>query len=81
MDRHYISITNVAQLEQAIARCRKAQEVFASFTQEQVDRIFLAAASAANRARIPLAKLTVAETGMGVAEDKVIKNHYASEYI
>ena len=81
MDRHYISITNVAQLEQAIARCRKAQEVFASFTQEQVDRIFLAAASAANRARIPLAKLAVAETGMGVAEDKVIKNHYASEYI
>ncbi len=81
MDRHYISITNVAQLEQAIARCRKAQEVFASFTQEQVDRIFLAAASAANRARIPLAKMAVAETGMGVVEDKVIKNHFASEYI
>ncbi len=81
MDRHYISITNVAQLEQAIARCRKAQGVFASFTQEQVDRIFLAAASAANRARIPLAKMAVAETGMGVVEDKVIKNHFASEYI
>ena len=81
MDRHYITITNVEQLEQAIARCRKAQEVFASFTQEQVDRIFLAAASAANRARIPLAKMAVAETGMGVVEDKVIKNHFASEYI
>ncbi|MDY6181690.1 MAG: bifunctional acetaldehyde-CoA/alcohol dehydrogenase [Candidatus Faecousia sp.] len=81
MDRHYISITNVAQLEQAIGRCRAAQETFASFTQEQVDRIFLAAASAANRARIPLAKMAVAETGMGVVEDKVIKNHFASEYI
>ena len=81
MDRHYITITNVEQLEQAIARCRKAQETFASFTQEQVDRIFLAAASAANRARIPLAKMAVAETGMGVVEDKVIKNHFASEYI
>ena len=81
MDRHYISIANTEQLEQAIARCRAAQERYASFTQEQVDRIFLAAASAANRARIPLAKLAVAETGMGVIEDKVIKNHYASEYI
>ena len=81
MDRHYITITNMEQLEQAIARCRKAQETFASFTQEQVDRIFLAAASAANRARIPLAKMAVAETGMGVVEDKVIKNHFASEYI
>ena len=66
MDHHYISITNVAQLEQAIGRCRAAQETFASFSQEQVDRIFLAAASAANRARIPLAKMAVAETGMGV---------------
>ncbi|MGN1016567.1 MAG: bifunctional acetaldehyde-CoA/alcohol dehydrogenase [Faecousia sp.] len=81
MDRHYITITNMEQLEQAIARCRTAQEAFASFTQEQVDRIFLAAASAANRARIPLAKMAVAETGMGVVEDKVIKNHFASEYI
>ena len=81
MDRHYITITNMEQLEQAIARCRAAQEAFASFTQEQVDRIFLAAASAANRARIPLAKRAVAETGMGVVEDKVIKNHFASEYI
>ena len=81
MDHHYISITNVAQLEQAIGRCRAAQETFASFSQEQVDRIFLAAASAANRARIPLAKMAVAETGMGVVEDKVIKNHFASEYI
>ncbi|MBQ8003970.1 MAG: iron-containing alcohol dehydrogenase, partial [Oscillospiraceae bacterium] len=62
-------------------RVREAQKKFASFSQEQVDAIFLAAASAANKARIPLARLAVEETGMGVLEDKVIKNHYASEYI
>ena len=60
---------------------RKAQEIFAAYTQEQVDAIFLAAATAANQARIPLAKMAVQETGMGVVEDKVIKNHYAAEYI
>ena len=64
-----------------LAQVREAQKVFASFSQEQVDKIFKAAAIAANKARIPLAKMAVEETGMGVAEDKVIKNHYASEYI
>ncbi len=60
---------------------RQAQRAFAAFSQEQVDRIFFEAAKAANRQRIPLAKMAVAETGMGVVEDKVIKNHYAAEYI
>lgn len=64
-----------------IAEVKAAQAKFATYTQEQVDKIFFAAAMAANKARIPLAKLAVAETGMGVVEDKVIKNHYASEYI
>ena len=81
MDRHYETVSNAAQLEEAIVRVRSAQKIFATYTQEQVDRIFLAAAMAANRARIPLAKLAVEETGMGVLEDKVIKNHYAAEYI
>ena len=60
---------------------RKAQQIFSTYTQEQVDKIFTAAAIAANQARIPLAKMAVEETGMGIVEDKVIKNHYASEYI
>ena len=64
-----------------IARVKAAQAKYATYTQEQVDKIFFAAAMAANKARIPLAKMAVAETGMGVVEDKVIKNHYASEYI
>ena len=81
MTKQYIPVTNAEELHQALARCRAAQQEFATFTQEQVDKIFLAAATAANKARIPLAKLAVAETGMGVVEDKVIKNHYASEYI
>ncbi len=68
-------------LKRAIVRVRAAQEKYSVYTQEQVDKIFYAAAVAANRARIPLAKLAVEETGMGVVEDKVIKNHYASEYI
>lgn len=71
----------VERLEEAMARVRKAQQAFSAYTQEQVDRIFLAAATAANKARVPLAKLAVEETRMGVVEDKVIKNHYASEYI
>ena len=71
-------IDSSAALEAAIERVRRAEAQFAVFTQEQVDRIFLAAATAANRARIPLARLAVQETGMGVVEDKVIKNHYAS---
>ena len=64
-----------------LAQVREAQKKFATYTQEQVDKIFKAAAIAANQARIPLAKQAVEETGMGVAEDKIIKNHYASEYI
>ena len=64
-----------------LAEVREAQKKFATYTQEQVDKIFKAAAIAADNARIPLAKMAVEETGMGVAEDKVIKNHYAAEYI
>ena len=70
-----------ASLLAKIKRVREAQKIFASYTQEQVDKIFYAAAIAANQQRIPLAKMAVAETGMGVVEDKIIKNHYASEYI
>ncbi|MEE1185612.1 MAG: aldehyde dehydrogenase family protein, partial [Acutalibacteraceae bacterium] len=77
----YEIIDSVEKLERAIASVRKAQQIFATYTQEQVDKIFLAAASAANKARIPLAKMAVEETGMGIVEDKVIKNNYASEYI
>ncbi len=60
---------------------KEAQKVFAAFTQDQVDKIFFEAAMAANKQRIPLAKMAVEETGMGVVEDKIIKNHYAAEYI
>ncbi len=74
-------IDNVDALQARMKEMRKALEVFATYTQEQVDKIFFAAAMAANKARIPLAKLAVEETGMGVVEDKVIKNHYAAEYI
>ena len=81
MTKQYVPVTTPEELNQALARVRAAQAKFATYTQEQVDAIFLAAATAANRARIPLAKLAVSETGMGVVEDKVIKNHYASEYI
>ena len=81
MELHYTSVTTSQELTEALARCRQAQNRFASYTQEQVDKIFLAAATAANKMRIPLAKQAVAETGMGVVEDKVIKNHYAAEYI
>ena len=68
-------------LAEKMAAMRKAQEIFAGYSQEQVDKIFKAAATAADKMRIPLAKMAVEETGMGVMEDKVIKNHYASEYI
>lgn len=78
---NYEICDSVDKLESVIKRVREAQKEFACFTQEQVDKIFLACATAANRERIPLAKLAVSETGMGVAEDKVIKNHYAAEYI
>ncbi len=81
MTKQYTPVTTSEELRAAIARCRAAQQKFATYTQEQVDKIFLAAAIAANKARIPLARLAVSETGMGIVEDKVIKNHYASEYI
>ena len=74
-------VDNVPALEEKLAALRTAQAKFATYTQEQVDCIFRAAALAANQARIPLAKMAVAETGMGVVEDKVIKNHYAAEYM
>ena len=80
LKRNYV-VDSVEALEAELAKVRSAQAEFALFTQEQVDGIFLAAASAANKSRIPLAKMAVEETGMGVAEDKVIKNHYAAEYI
>ncbi|MBR6396966.1 MAG: aldehyde dehydrogenase family protein, partial [Lachnospiraceae bacterium] len=75
------SIDSIEKLQNEIARVRKAQKEFSTFTQEQVDKIFFEAAMAANKARIPLAKLAASETGMGVVEDKIIKNHFASEYI
>ena len=81
MNREYPNVDTLEALEKEIARVKAAQAVYASYTQEQVDRIFLAAATAANKARIPLAKAAVAETGMGIVEDKVIKNHFASEYV
>ena len=74
-------VDSVEALEKKLAQIREAQRIFATYTQEQVDKIFTAAAIAANQARIPLAKQAVAETGMGIVEDKVIKNHFASEYI
>lgn len=74
-------IDSVEKLEAELDRVRAAQREFATYTQEQVDRIFFAAAMAANKARIPLAKMAVEETGMGLVEDKIIKNHYAAEYI
>ncbi|EEG87700.1 aldehyde dehydrogenase (NAD) family protein [Proteus penneri ATCC 35198] len=77
----FMSVTNVTELNDLVARVKKAQREFANFSQEQVDAIFRAAALAAADARIPLAKLAVKESGMGIVEDKVIKNHFASEYI
>lgn len=80
-ERRYEIIDNVQKLEEALAKAREAQKKFSGYTQEQVDRIFFEAAMAANRERIRLARMAVEETGMGIIEDKVIKNHYASEYI
>ncbi len=74
-------VDSVEALNIRLDEIRAAQREFAAFSQEQVDKIFFAAATAANKARIPLAKMAVEETGMGIVEDKVIKNHYASEYI
>ncbi len=81
MDKEKYLVDSVEALEKKIGEVRRAQEKFSSYTQEQVDAIFKAAALAANKARLSLAKDAVAETGMGVVEDKVIKNNYASEYI
>ena len=74
-------VDSVEKLEAALARVKKAQKEFSTYSQEQVDKIFKAAAIAANKMRIPLAKMAVEETGMGIVEDKVIKNNYAAEYI
>ncbi len=74
-------VDSIEKFEAALESVRQAQRKFAEYTQEQVDKIFLAAASAANKQRIPLAKMAVEETGMGIVEDKVIKNNYAAEYI
>ena len=81
MSEQYKTIDSVETFKEAFERVKLAQEKFSKFTQEEVDRIFTAAAMAANKARISLAKMAVEETGMGVIEDKIIKNHYASEYI
>ena len=81
MEKEYKIVDSVEALEETINSVKEAQKKFATYTQEQVDKIFLAAAIAANKTRIPLAKMAVEETGMGVVEDKVIKNHYAAEYI
>ncbi|MBS9438156.1 bifunctional acetaldehyde-CoA/alcohol dehydrogenase [Photorhabdus noenieputensis] len=76
-----MAVTHITELDKLVTKVKKAQREFANFSQEQVDKIFRAAALAAADARIPLAKLAVAESGMGIVEDKVIKNHFASEYI
>lgn len=81
MNNEHEEIDSVEKLTQMLEKVKKAQAEFAKFSQEQVDKIFQAAAIAANQARIPLAKMAVEETGMGIVEDKVIKNHYAAEYI
>ena len=81
MDKEYESVDSIESLQKTIEKVKKAQEEFSKYPQEKVDAIFKASAIAANQARIPLAKMAVEETGMGVVEDKVIKNHYASEYI
>ena len=74
-------VDNVDALNSLLDRVKKAQEEYSKFSQEDVDRIFKAAATAADKMRIPLAKMAVEDTGMGVLEDKIIKNHFASEYI
>ena len=81
MSETYKSVDSVETFKEAFESVRKAQEEFSKFSQEKVDEIFKVAAMAANQARIHLAKMAVEETGMGVVEDKVIKNHYAAEYI
>ena len=77
----YECVDSVETLAKTLEKVKNAQKKFSKYSQEQVDKIFQAAAIAANEARIPLAKMAVEETGMGIVEDKVIKNHYAAEYI
>ena len=74
-----MAVTNAQELTKRIQELKEAQKIFATYTQEQVDEIFRQAALAANNARIKLAKMAVEETGMGIVEDKVIKNHFAAE--
>ena len=74
-------VDNIESFNELVERVKAAQREYAKFSQEQVDKIFKAAATAADKVRIPLAKMAVADTGMGIVEDKVIKNHFASEYI
>ena len=81
MDNEQEKVDSIETLQKTIEKVRKAQKEFSKYTQEQVDKIFQAAAIAANQNRIPLAKMAVEETGMGIVEDKVIKNHYAAEYV
>ena len=81
MNKEYPVIDSIEALAEEIARVKAAQKIYSGYTQEQVDKIFLAAATAANKARIPLARAAVDETHMGIVEDKVIKNHFAAEYI
>ena len=81
MEKEYKIVDSVEALEETIRNVKKAQQEFSHYTQEQVDKIFLSASIAANQARIPLSKMAVEETGMGIIKDKVIKNHYAAEYI
>ena len=81
MSNDYKIVDSLESLQEKIKQVKEAQAKFAKYTQEEVDKIFLAAALAANKARVPLAKMAVEETGMGVVEDKVIKNNYAAEYI
>ena len=81
MKNKYECVDSLETLQNAMEKAKKAQIEYSKYTQEQVDKIFKAAALAANSARIPLAKMAVSETGMGIVEDKVIKNHYAAEYI
>ncbi len=79
--REYEIVNDIDTFKEALERVRKAQQKFATYSQEKVDKIFTAAAIAANKARISLARLAVEETGMGIVEDKVIKNHFAAEYV
>ncbi|MDR3256857.1 MAG: bifunctional acetaldehyde-CoA/alcohol dehydrogenase [Endomicrobium sp.] len=81
LEKNMSTVDNAKALKALIERVKKAQKIYSTFNQEQVDAVFKAAAVAANRSRIPLAKMAVEETGMGIVEDKVIKNHFACEYI